>query len=110
MIFSRMTAAICVVLLIGLVALASIGITSGIGTALTHGNNVEHSNGYIQPGYLPGQPFQLLVKNGPLLRFQCQQRCLTETAHIQRHLNEHAPTDVYYLREPNNTLVAIDVD
>ena len=30
--------------------------------------------------------------------------------HMQRHLREHAYTDVYFVQGPNNSLMALNVD
>jgi hypothetical protein len=46
---------------------------------------------------------------GEIMHFTCTERCMTELQHIQRHIHEHAPTDVYYKSE-NNTHAAVDVD
>lgn len=108
MAFPRITAAILVFLLIGSVVLAGIGGINWL-ASFARGNYVEHDNGkIIQIG--PGMDFVLKTASGQDVHFQCSERCHNLLSHMQRHLNEHASTDVYYITEANHTLLAIDVD
>ncbi len=108
MVYSRMTAAITVFLLIAVVTLACIGMMQGVGTVLEHEGNMEHSAGTITLD--ADHSFTLTTANHEHEHFQCSKRCLVEWSHMQRHQNEKAHTDVYYIRDVNNVLVALDVD
>lgn len=107
--YSRMTAAFCTLLLIGLVSLVTIGLVSGFGPLMAHGSQVQHLAGKLQPGDEPLE-YVLVTSSGQKYTFTCTQRCLKQTAHIQRHIIEKANTDVYFLRGANNAMIAIDVD
>ncbi|GCF10426.1 hypothetical protein [Dictyobacter arantiisoli] len=106
---SRSTAFITVALLIALIALFSIGIVNSVGTAVTHGPNTEHTSGTIMSMNTDGS-FVLKTATGALTHFQCNERCVTAQSHMQRHINEHAHTDVYYMRTADGTMIAVDVD
>ncbi len=109
MAFSRIAAMCFVFVLIGSLALAGVGAVAVIGPALAHGTQVEHEDGnIIQIG--PGTDFVLATASGQRLRFQCGSQCRASLAHLQRHLREHAHTDVYYMHGPGGSLVALDVD
>lgn len=109
MAFPRVTAAIIVLLLIGLLALAGIGFVNLVGPALRHGNNLEHDAGTIQKVY-PNMDFDFKVSPGHVEHFQCSDRCRAMLSHMERHQLIGAHTDVYYVHEANNVLLAIDVD
>jgi hypothetical protein len=109
MVLPRMTAAICVFLLIVLLALAGIEAVNGLGSAFAQRQNLEHSEGTIGIIY-PDQSFVLMTKKGQKNHFHCRERCLRQWSHIERHFHTYAHTDVYYKRQPGNVLVAIDVD
>ena len=105
----RIAAAICVILLIGSIALASIGAVALFGPVLTHGNNSEHAAGQIiEIG--PGENFILKTATGTSMSFECAEQCRASLGHMQRHLREHAHTDVYYINGPGNALMVLDVD
>jgi hypothetical protein len=107
--FPRLFAALCVVLLIGGISLACIAGVALIGPALGHGENPQHAAGKIvEIG--PGKDFMLETESGQQLFFQCSTGCRATLAHMQRHLNEHAHTDVYYIEGQGKTLMALDVD
>lgn len=108
-IFPRLTAAIFVLVLIGSVSLACIGAVALIEPALVHGDSVEHADGKII-AIGPGKNFTLETGTGQLLHFQCADQCRASLGHMQRHLREHAHTDVYYIQGPNKSLMALDVD
>ena len=109
MAFPRVIAAFIVLLVIGCLALAGIGITSWLGPKLAHGSNVEHVNGKIL-SIQNGRDFTFVTKQGQHLSFQCRTQCRGSLGHMQRHVNEKAPTDVYYIQGPGNALEVIDVD
>jgi hypothetical protein len=105
----RVAAFVCVVLLIGSIAIASIGAVALFGPVLAHGNNTEHVAGQIV-AIGPGADFILKTATGTNMSFQCAAQCRASLGHLQRHLREHAHTDVYYIQGPGNTLMALDVD
>jgi hypothetical protein len=108
MIYSRLGAAVFVLLLIGVLALVGIGAVSVIGPRLAHGNNVQHMDGFVAE-LGPGKDFVLKTANQNV-RFQCGNQCRASLGHLQRHLREHAHTDVYYIQSSGNILQAVDVD
>ena len=105
----RLAAIVCVMLLIGSIALAGIGAVALFGPVLAHGNNTEHAAGQIV-AIGPGEDFVLKTASGTSMMFQCATQCRASLGHLQRHLREHAHTDVYYIQGPGNTLMALDVD
>jgi hypothetical protein len=107
--FPRLLAAFCVVVLIGALALSCILGIAFIGPAISHGQDADHAVGtIILIG--PGKNFVLLTTMGQQLSFQCGTNCRASPGHMQRHLAEHARTDVYYTEGSNDVLVALDVD
>lgn len=102
--FSRIAAIFTVVALFTLIIAAAILGTQSIGTQITHGNMVAHTHGTILSNV--DNRLEFKTDSGEILQFTCSERCLTEQEHIQRHIREHAPTDVYY--KPG--FVAVDVD
>lgn len=108
-IFPRVAAVLVVVALIGVIALASIGAVAWFGPILAHGTNVEHAAGDIV-AIGPGEDFVLLTPAGQRLAFVCEAQCRASLGHMQRHLREHAHTDVYYIDGPGKSLMALDVD
>jgi hypothetical protein len=108
MTFPRITAAIFVLLLIGVISLAGVVGVNWIGPILAHGNHVQHADGdIIAVG--PGKNFVLETATKQILHFQCGTQCRASLGHIQRHIREKAHTDVYYMQGPG-TLLAVDVD
>ncbi len=107
--FSR-ASAICTIVALFLLPsiVALLGIQS-IGIQITHGSEVGHEHGVILSTSDVNNTLIFQTDSGQTIHFACKQRCLTELEHIQRHIDEHAPTDVYYKQE-NNIFVAIDVD
>lgn len=105
----RIAAIVCVVLLISSVAMAGIGAVALFGPVLAHGNNTEHAAGQIV-AIGPGEDFILKTSTGKSLPFQCAAQCRASLGHLQRHLREHAHTDVYYIQGPGNALMVLDVD
>ena len=107
--FPRMFAACCVILLIGTLSLTCILGAAFIGPAISHGTQVDHAAGQII-SLEPDKSFVLLTATGDRLPFLCGTNCRASLGHMQRHLNEHAHTDVYYIQGPNQELMALDVD
>jgi hypothetical protein len=105
----RVAATLVVVMLIGSVALVSIGIVAELGPMMAHGDNLEHEAGTIV-AIGPGKDFVLLTAEGQRLTFLCEAQCRASLGHMQRHMSEHAHTDVYYLPGPDKSLMALDVD
>lgn len=109
MYFSRVSAFLTVVILIGLISLATIGITDVVGASITRGPNTSHLAGTIT-SMGPGQVFVLKTADAKLVTFQCTEKCISAEPHMQRHINERAHTDVYYVHAANGALIAVDVD
>ncbi len=110
MAFPRMSAAVAVLLLIGIVSIAGIFAVMTIGPALAHGTSVQHMNGKIVQMTGPDRDFILRTPEGTGFHFECRATCRASAGHLERHLIEKANTDVYFQTGPNNTLLAIDVD
>ena len=108
-ILSRIAAAIFVCLLIGSISLACVGAVALIGPMFTHGDNVAHADGKIVL-IGPGRDFVLETASGQRFTFQCTDQCRASLGHMQRHLRDHAHTDVYFVQGPNNSLMALNVD
>jgi hypothetical protein len=99
-----------VVLLVGVLSLVGILGIALLGPALDHGENVDHAAGTIYRLTGPGKSFILRTETGQLLSFQCRGACHASLAHLERHYNEHAHTDVYYIEGMGQSLMALDVD
>jgi hypothetical protein len=108
-IFPRIAAAIFVCLLIGSISLACVGAVALIGPMFSHGDNVAHADGKIV-SIGPGRDFVLEATNGKRFVFECTVQCSASLGHMQRHLHEHAHTDVYFVHGLNNSLMALNVD
>lgn len=105
----RIAAVVFVFVLIGSVALACIGAVAVLGPALVHGTSVAHEDGkIIEIG--PGEDFVLETASGEKLHFECSSQCRASLGHMQRHMREHAHTDVYYRRGTGGMLMVLDVD
>ncbi len=109
MIHPRLSAAIFVLLLIGVLSLIGISGVMWIGPEIAHGTGVGHNDGQII-SIGPNMDFVLLTASGQKVYFQCSGRCRGERNHMQRHLTEKAHTDVYYKQDANKNLIAVDVD
>lgn len=107
--FSRLLAALCVLVLIGGISLICLLGIAWAGPALSHGTHVEHAAGEIV-ALGPGKNFILLTATGQRLSFQCGPECHASLAHMQRHMSESAHTDVYYIEGPGSSFMALDVD
>jgi len=110
MAFPRLYAAVAVVLLIGSLSIVGIVATMTLGPKLAHGSNVQHVSGKVLAITGPDRDFTFKTATGKLLQFQCRNQCRASAGHLQRHINEKANTDVYYLQGPGNLLLVIDVD
>jgi hypothetical protein len=108
-IFPRVAAAIFVFLFIGSLSLVWVGAVALIGPVFSHGDNVAHADGRIV-SIGPDRDFVLETANRQHLVFQCTDQCRASLGHMQRHLREHAHTDVYYVQGPNNSLMVLNVD
>jgi len=108
-IFPRIAAAIFVCLLIVSISLACVGAVALIGPMFSHGNNEVHADGKIV-SIGPGRDFVLETASGHRFDFQCTVQCRASLGHMQRHLLEHAHTDVYFVQGPDNSLMALNVD
>jgi hypothetical protein len=107
--FPRIAAAIFVFLLIGSLSLVCAGGIALVGPMLIHGSDVEHVDGKII-SIGPGKDFVLETASGLHLVFQCGDQCRASLGHMQRHLREHAHTDVYYKEGAGKHLMALNVD
>jgi hypothetical protein len=74
-----------------------------------HGGDVAHAQGKIV-AIGPGMNFMLQTATGQRLNFQCSNQCRASLGHMQRHLREHALTDVYYIQGPDRNLMVLNVD
>ena len=109
MTFPRITAAVFVLLLIGCFALVGIGVVALVGPEMTHSVMTDHNAGTIT-AIRSDMSFTLKTSDGKQVRFQCTERCKAALSHMVRHKFEKAHTDVYYVEEANNILLALDVD
>jgi hypothetical protein len=107
--FSRVAAAFTLIAVLIPIVVITILVTHSIGTQITHGNMVEHKHGIILSKSDLDNSLMFKIDSGQVMRFTCTERCLSQLEHIQRHIQERAPTDVYYKQE-NNTFAAVDVD
>jgi len=107
--FSRISAFLTLIVLFTLIIVGTVLGAQNIGTQITHGNGVLHTHGIIKSKSDADNILVFTTDGGQDMQFTCTQRCLTELGHIQRHIYEQAPTDVYY-NKINNTFVAVDVD
>jgi len=108
-VFPRVAAVIFVFLLIGSLSLVCAGGVALLGPMLIHGGDVEHADGKII-SIGPDKDFVLETANGQDLVFQCGDQCRASLGHMQRHMREHAHTDVYYIEGPGKRLMALNVD
>jgi hypothetical protein len=102
---SRISAAFTLIALLVLIVVVAIWGTQNMGTQITHGNMISHEHGVVLSKSDVDNSLIFKTDGGQTMRLICSERCLTELGHIQRHINEHAPTDVYYKQD-----VAVDVD
>jgi len=112
MAFPRVFAGTVVILLIGIISIGGVFAVMVIGPALAHGTGVEHVAGTVVEIVGPDRDFKFKTKDGQLLNFACHDsQCRATLGHLQRHIIEKAPTDVYFKMGPNpTTLIALDAD
>ncbi len=110
--FPRVTAVLFLLLLIGGLSIMCIGTMNLLAPSYSYGSNMEHVKGEIVQMRMnkSGMDFVLETANRQLMHFQCASICQASPLHIERHLREHAETDVYYVEQPDNSLLAVDVD
>jgi len=109
LIYTRIGAAIFVILLIGSLAFAGVGAAAWLGPMGAHGTKVMHAGGdVIHVG--PGKNFVLETDTGKKMAFVCGTDCRASLRHLQRHLKEKAHTVFYYVQEQNGELLAVDAD
>jgi hypothetical protein len=109
MIYPRIAAVICVLLLIASLSLLCIRATTLTGPSSTYGSRVQHVDGEIV-AIGPDMDFVLETADQRYMHFECGGLCQASLAHMQRHLREHAKTDVYYLVQGPENLLALSVD
>ncbi len=109
MVFPRITAAACVLLLIGSLSLFCIALLAYSTPSYLQGQHAEMVGGKIV-AIESGRDFMLETTSGKDLYFHCDSLCHASLAHLWRHLREHATTDVYYKEGPQHSLLALDVD
>ncbi len=111
MMIPRLNAIIFTFLIIGVVAFAAIKLVGWIGPAAVHGQAARHDDGTIVKIDPAGTVFSLeSSESGKTVQYQCTVRCRSQIQHIHRHITEKAHTDVYYIQQGTQTLLAIDVD
>ena len=110
--FPRITAVLFLLLLIAGLSFVCIDTLNLLAPPYTYSSHVEHVEGIIiQMGASKsGMDFVLETANGQHIHFQCDNPCHAAQWHVERHLLEHANTDVYYVEKPGNSLLAVDVD
>lgn len=110
--FPRVTAVLFLLLLMGGLSLVCIDTLHLLAPSYSYGRNVEHVKGEIvqMEENRSGMEFVLETANRQLIHFQCSSLCHASPLHVERHLREHAETDVYYVEQPDNSLLAVDVD
>lgn len=107
--FPRVAAAIVVSVLLIITSTITIIITQNIGAAITYSTGVIHKHGTVIGKVDATKSLTFKTDNGEILHLICTQRCLTEFGHMERHINEKAPTDLYY-KEEGNQDIAVNVD
>ncbi len=110
--FPRVTAVLFLLLLIGSLSLVCIDTLHLLAPSHLYSSNVEHVKGEIVQMRMSnsGMDFVLETANKQLMHFQCSSLCHASPLHVERHLREHAETDIYYVEQPGNSLLAVDVD
>ncbi|MBE3560998.1 MAG: hypothetical protein IMW89_17510 [Ktedonobacteraceae bacterium] len=106
----HITAALVVLVLIGVVSAFAIGLLSTLGPLMAHGPGAMHVAGKIVEVDDKDHSFIVQTTTGQKLHFHCDSRCLSQIHHMERHVTEKASTDIYYIQGNDQTLIAIDVD
>ena len=113
--FPRITAVLFLLLLIAGLSFICIDTLNLLALPHVSGSNVEHVEhveGIIVQMAVTrsGMDFVLETANGQQMYFQCDNPCHASPWHVERHLEEHAETDIFYVETPGKTLLAMDVD
>ena len=98
-----------VVMLIGCLSFASISLLDISVSPLSSEPTMSYAQGVLVT-VSPDRDFVLLTTQGMYLHFRCAIACRASLGHLQRHLREHASTDVYYEVSSQNILLAHYVD
>ena len=109
MMLSRITAFATALIIIAVLTLAGITLTLHAGCLFTQSSGVAMEGGFIKKFDAPDS-FDFVTDKGEVEHFICTDRCIAAQPHMQRHINEHAHTNIYYKQAPNGSLYAIDVD
>src|SRR5260221_13263505 len=96
-IFPRIAAAICVLLLIGSLAVVSVGGVALLGPMFAHGDDVAHAPGKLV-AIGAGMNCMLQKATGQWLDFQCSNQCRESLGQKQRHQREHVLTNLSYIQ------------
>lgn len=115
MTFPRIAAVVFLFFLIGSLSLFCIGLIALHQPAVSVATgqfNIESMEGKIVAIGSIGSEMDFVLKTsaGHYVHFRCASSCLTSMGHLQRHLYEQATTYVYYVEEPDKTLMALNVD
>lgn len=105
----RISAAIIIFVFLAAISLGVINWSNWAEGMAMHGSAVEHQHGKIE-SLGPGPTIIFKTDAGAIMNLQCSERCLTELHHVQRHITEKAPTDLYYILNASRNLVAVDID
>ena len=113
--FPRITAVLFLLLLIAglsFVCIDTINLLAPPHASSSQVEHVEHVEGIIvQMGISKsGMDFVLETANGQQMHFQCDNPCHASPWHVERHLREHAETDIFYVEKQGDILLAMDVD
>jgi hypothetical protein len=105
----RISAAILIFIFLAAISLVVINASKWGEDIAMHGSAVEYQHGFVE-SLGPGPIIVFKTETGAILHLQCTARCLTELHHVQRHITEKAPTDLYYIENASRNLVALDID
>jgi len=115
MAFPRVSAVAFLIFLIGSLSLLCIGVIAlhrPVVSADSDQFTIESAEGEIvaigPTG--PEMDFVLKTATGQYVHFRCASSCQASVGHLQRHFYEQATTYVYYVEEPDKTLLALNVD
>ena len=108
----RITAVLFLFLLIGGLSLLCIDTVNLMAPTHSYSNNVERVEGKIVQMGVSGSEIDFVLEtvNKQFLHFQCASSCHASLWHVERHMREHATTDVYYVQGPQHSLQAVNVD
>ncbi|HYK87040.1 MAG TPA: hypothetical protein VEV19_16845 [Ktedonobacteraceae bacterium] len=112
MTYPRITAMLFLLLLIGSFSWLCINALGLLEPSFSYGANggrIERVEGKII-AIGAGKDFVLETTSGQRMHFQCSNACTSSFPHIQRHLDEHADTFVYYVDGSRHSLLALNVD